>query len=168
MTFLLIGSTCAGILSVFVSGLHWLIKTVVMLCLSVVLAVSVFIFIEPATLGASQWFQQSPWWELLLFLVMLAGMMCRYITAAIEERRDRLRTSTNKRRVRIRFDPWEFSYPLFVSVITFGGVLSAISAKEVSLQNVILSFQTGFFWQTILASRVPTVTQGQRDAAETG
>ena len=43
----------------------------------------------------------------------------------------------------IEFDAWEFSYPLFVSVITFGTLLSQLEGNVLNVANIVLSFQTG-------------------------
>ena len=53
----------------------------------------------------------------------------------------------------MEWDRWEFVYPLLVSVITFGALLGQLEDTVANLPNLILSFQTGFFWQTILADR---------------
>jgi len=155
MTFVAIGLTCAALVTIVLSSYRWPIKVAGSVIFAAALGFLLFFGSGPTILGGPAWFRRSPWWEVVLFVIMLLGMMCRYMTAAIEERRARLRDGVSGRRIKIRFDAWEFSYPLFVSVITFGGVLSAISTEGLNLTNAILSFQTGFFWQTILASRAP-------------
>jgi hypothetical protein len=155
MTFLIIGLTCAAFVSALASSLSWPLKAVATMLAAAALALVLYLHAGVTTLGGQEWLERSPWWELLLFVVMLLGMVCRYMTAAIEERRSRLRAGESRRRARIKLDAWEFSYPLFVSVITFGGVLSAISTEGFKLTNVIISFQTGFFWQTLLSARTP-------------
>jgi hypothetical protein len=47
-------------------------------------------------------------------------------------------------------DPWDFSRPFLVSVATFGGLLSQIGDRRLDWATLALSFQTGFFWQTLL------------------
>ena len=49
---------------------------------------------------------------------------------------------------------WDLAQPFFVSLITFG-VLVGRQENQTLLTNLLLGFETGFFWQTILASRSP-------------
>jgi len=95
---------------------------------------------------------------MILFVSMLIGMAVRYFTKAIEERRDKLikwRTSgSGGKRPTLEIDKGEFAYPLLLSAITFGALLSQLKSDQVTLENVLLSFQTGFFWQTLLAAKL--------------
>jgi small-conductance mechanosensitive channel len=112
----------------------------------------------PDTLGSNDWLQQSPTSELLLFGTMLVGMVASYFTKQIEQRRTRIeekRRTGDVSPTSLEFDFWEFSYPMLVSVITFGAILESVGGKPVMLSSVILSFQTGFFWQTVLARSTP-------------
>lgn len=110
------------------------------------------------TLGSHErWYTDSPGRETVLFVFMLFGMIVRYFTKAIEDRRGKISEMKKKgerfRKPRLEFDVWEFSYPLMISVITFGALLSQIGEAAPTLSNMTLSFQTGFFWQTILAAK---------------
>jgi hypothetical protein len=120
----------------------------------------VFAFINapPGTLGKGVSFQELPIAEGLLFVTMLFGMVASYLTKQIEQRRNRIeekRKRADTSSTPLEFDIWEFTYPMLVSVITFGIILQSIGEKAVDLPSVILSFQTGFFWQTVLARSVP-------------
>ena len=118
------------------------------------LGTTVAVVNEPEFLGPSRsWFDLSPWRDLLLFTALLAGMAARSMTEAIERRRlviEAARVSGKKvHNPRLKLDPWEFSYPLFVSVVVFEGVRQA-TGNASTLTALLLSFQNGFFWQTIL------------------
>jgi uncharacterized membrane protein YbhN (UPF0104 family) len=119
----------------------------------------------PITLSKEEaWYARSPWLETSLFAFMLAGMASRYLTKAVEERRDKIialkKQGSRFKKPKIEFDIWEFSYPLFVSGVTYGALLTQIKSRTLSLANATLSFQTGFFWQTVLAIRQ------ERDSAQ--
>ncbi|MBN2286673.1 MAG: hypothetical protein JXI43_09520 [Tissierellales bacterium] len=109
-------------------------------------------------LGNTSWYNTPPYVQILFFILMLLGMGVRYMTKAIEERRVKISALRKKHgdkkfeKPELEFDVWEFSYPFFFSVITFGLLLKQMDAKTLTLtiSNTILSFQTGFFWQTIL------------------
>jgi hypothetical protein len=102
------------------------------------------------------WYDNTPVREIILFVVMLLGTVARYITKAIEERRTKIlalrETGKPFEKPGLEWDTWEFSYPLFVSIVTFGALLSQVKEPSLSLASIVLGFQTGFFWQTILAS----------------
>ncbi|MGY8669297.1 hypothetical protein Q3C01_44145 [Bradyrhizobium sp. UFLA05-109] len=122
-------------------------------------AILLFILSPPATLAGATWYKESPVGEILLFVVMLIGMMASYLTKQIEARRVRMEEKKkvgDVSRTGLNFDLWEFTYPMLVSVITFGAVLQGVGTKAIDVQAVILSFQTGFFWQTILARSKPS------------
>ena len=156
------GTTLAAVIWVL-QRQHWRLSLRVLVCfgLSALLgAVYVFGVIVNATqmLGKEvPWYNTSPWCEIIFYVLMVMGMAARYITRAIQNRQAqiaRLREQeTPYVKPPLEFDAWEFSYPLFISVITFGALISQIQERSLSVTNATLSFQTGFFWQTLLAAR---------------
>jgi hypothetical protein len=143
-------------------GLSWIVRGPAGAALLLACALVMYLNTGPETLSDSTWYDVSPSRELLLFALMSAGMACRYLTRQIERRSEKIRklerASGEFDKPRIEFDAWEFSYPFFVSVVTFAAVLSQIQGEHLGLADVILSFQTGFFWQTVLASRANAST----------
>jgi hypothetical protein len=109
---------------------------------------------DTSYLGEESWYDASPWREIIFLLLMLIGMASRYFTHAIEQRREEVKRlkaeGQDASKVRLQFDVWEFSYPLFFAVVTFGGLLGQIQDGGVTLTHLVLSFQTGFFWQTLI------------------
>lgn len=121
----------------------------------------VFYLFKPVFLGDEVWYNQTPYIETIFFFLMLFGMASRYLTKSIEDRREKILRSKEKNKsiqeiqaIKLEFDLWEFSYPFFFSVITFGLLLKQIDIAEITTSNVILSFQTGFFWQTVLKKEI--------------
>jgi hypothetical protein len=116
------------------------------------------ILAEGNFLGATAWYDRSPYKEICFLLFMLVGMVVRYLASAIEERRATIKefekNGQRDAKVKLRFDAWEFSYPLLFSVVTFGGLLTQIKDGNISAANLILSFQNGFFWQSLLKKSV--------------
>lgn len=88
--------------------------------------------------GSSQVFMQLPWLEIGLYLVMLAGMVAKYIFDAIG--------NENK----IVFQKWQFIKPLLVSPIVFGFIYSNLGEQSSPLLLLVFSFQNGFFWHSVL------------------
>ena len=105
-------------------------------------------------LGEVAWYDRFPYREIILFLIMLTGMVARTLTLAIERRRKVIAQLSEGgaqfEKPGLDLDVWEFSYPFLVSVLTFGGLLSQIGDEQLSLLVLVLAFQTGFFWQTVL------------------
>lgn len=109
-------------------------------------------------LGPERWYSSSPYREIIFFLLMMLGMAARYLTGVIEERRERIRSLVHEGRdvsnIKPRFDAWEFVYPMLFSVVTYGGLITQIG-DGLTTANVVLCFQTGFFWQTVLKRESP-------------
>ncbi|MCI5148331.1 MAG: hypothetical protein D3916_02860 [Candidatus Electrothrix sp. MAN1_4] len=111
-------------------------------------------------LGSESWYNISPYREIIYFIIMILGMSARYITNAIEVRREKiikLKKSSKynkKSKVKLDLDVYEFSYPFFFSIITFGMLLKQIEAETITVSSVVLSFQNGFFWQTVLKKEI--------------
>lgn len=144
---------------------HWNGLLKALCCAVLVAAAALLVFLEatPRTLGAEKWYSSGPYPDLCFFVFMLIGMAARYFTKAIEVRREKIaaleKAGAALAKPGIDFDIWEFSYPLFVSVVTFGALLTQVKGDGLSLGNIILSFQTGFFWQTILATKQSKASQ---------
>jgi len=85
----------------------------------------------------------TPYRELALYACMLLGMCARFLNIAIEKRK----THPEKK---FEIDLFELAQPFLVSGITFGSVLAATSKTEVTIETVIIAFETGFCWQTVL------------------
>jgi hypothetical protein len=101
----------------------------------------------PAALGPEiSWADTSPFRELILFALMLLGMVARVLSVAIEHRKG---LDETKRGV-VTVDRWDFVYPMLLAIPTFAALLSQTRTETLTVANIALAFQTGFFWQTIL------------------
>ena len=106
-------------------------------------------------LGPEAWYEVSPVRELLLFLLMGAGMLARLISQAIEVRREIKLRNPDKPPPKLELDHWELLYPFLSSVVCFGALIEATSGRSFDLVLAILAFQNGFFWQTVFATAKP-------------
>lgn len=104
--------------------------------------------------GDTPWYDQTPFREMALYIVMLVGMFARTISRAIEVRTERSKQLSKQGmppdKPALDIDWWDLAYPFFFSVITFGTLISQVEQKRLSLIILVLAFQTGFFWQTVL------------------
>jgi len=123
------------------------------------LAIAMFVAGENTFLGEVAWYDETPAREVILFLLMLAGMAARSLSVAIEERRqEAMKLGTAGQPVAsvpLRIDVWELFYPMLFSVITFGALLSQVGDGTLNVAAVVLAFQTGFFWQTVIKEHGP-------------
>jgi hypothetical protein len=124
-------------------------------------AVGALIFIGSAgnvkTMGANDWWQQPLWRNLLLYLVMFAGMMFRVVSDQLDAWRQHNAQPGVRKRRRPRFDFWDFVTPVIPSLALFQGVLWLADKNELNMQLCIASFQNGFFWHALLAKTKQTV-----------
>jgi hypothetical protein len=142
------------------------LKLIAVFILVGVTLIGTYIAQPPVTLdGNEKWYSSTPYREALLFLLMLCGMAARYLSRTIEDRRIKViaaaKTGDHKR-VGLDFDLWEFVYPMLVSVISFGALLNQLESDRLTLASVIMSFQTGFFWQTILSRTEQSIASQAR------
>ena len=111
---------------------------------------------EETFLSSTPWYQESPWKEGILLFAMVLGMAARSLDQAIELRRERISEleksegESLEEKPKLTLDPWDFSRPFLVALPTFGALLSQVDGEVLSWMLVVLAFQTGFFWQTIL------------------
>ncbi len=162
MTFLLLGVPVALLIWTLGSGgpRAWWLRWTLRLTAVALLAVGIVVSRGPIMLSDVSWFDRSPWKESVLLLTMLAGMAARSLDQAIEIRSQRiaqLRAAGKlRRKPKLRLDRWEFSRPFLVALPTFGGLLGQIGAQALGWVLVVLAFQTGFFWQTVLTKSDPS------------
>ena len=134
------------------------VRAALALGIAVIVVGSAWLMAGPETRGTSAWYESTPGLQIVLFLLMIVGMASRYITKAIELRKERIaefrKSGAPFVKPNLEFDVWEFSYPMFLSVVTYGALLAQIKEPTLTLSNCVLSYQTGFFWQTIAADKI--------------
>jgi hypothetical protein len=149
ISFLVVGLLLTGLLAILTKRR---ISQLIRVATIVVIAIVVYgltVIEGPVHLGEQlPWYQASPYREIILFVFMIFGMMARVLSAAIEERRNRMRDGTQAPGLNLDF--WESTYPLLFSVITFGALLTQVGDNNLGVTVIVLAFQTGFFWQTII------------------
>ncbi|WP_171236315.1 hypothetical protein [Ruegeria sp. HKCCA6837] len=102
-------------------------------------------------LSGDSWFERSPVREMILFALMGLGMIARMISLAIEERSaKRAKLEAGEATPDLRIDGWDILYPFLSSSICFGALTETVSSMVMSLPVLLLAFQNGFFWQTVL------------------
>lgn len=149
--FLFIAVLAGAALGLVRSHISTVVKMILLTMLALVAVVLVYWTSPQRHLGVFAWYQQTPWREGILFSLMLAGMTSRVLAVAIETRRRRIHHNANGAN-RLGVDIWDLFYPLLFSAMTFGVVLANVGDRVLDWSTVILAYQNGFFWQTILKS----------------
>lgn len=118
----------------------------------VILLILFFIFLmwlfKVDTRSASIWFNNSPYKQLIALFFILLGMSAKVIFNGIEERKKKI--SNGIKNPPVKIDKWDFFKPFIVSFIVFGVFWNKYGHEILTLNYLIISFQNGFFWQTIL------------------
>jgi len=158
LIFIIIGSLLSLFIWIFQNKFSYLTKSIFSSILLFFLTLFIFFNIENTFLSEEEWYNQNIVREVILFVVMLMGMSARYITKLIEQRQEKIQSLKKKKEVfdkpKLEFDIWEFSYPMFISVITFGLLLKHLESNSITTTNIVISFQNGFFWQALLKKEV--------------
>lgn len=102
----------------------------------------------PIRSDGKPWFDTSPYKQLIALALMLGGMVAKYLFDLIQERRKK--KEQGEPNPRLEFDKWNFLRPFIVSFIVFGSFWQLHGNESLSLGWLVISFQNGFFWQTIL------------------
>ncbi len=159
--FVVLGCLIASLIWIFQRRVRFPLAIMIVLTSIIVMAIFLvgYFTIEPITLSEKPWYNTSPYLEVTIFLLMIFGMISRYFAKAIEERREKIiilrkKEGDNVEKPGIEFDAWEFAYPMFFSVITYGLLIVDMKDPSLSLSNAVLSFQTGFLWQTLVSKRL--------------
>ena len=102
-----------------------------------------------------EWYKLAPWKHLILFASMVVGMMTNYLYEYIQ-----LRIKAKEAKESGELIPlvqvfiWEkLILPLFTSVLIFGYFWSKSGEENFSLNLILIAYQNGFFWQTILSKK---------------
>jgi hypothetical protein len=169
LEFIVIGAIGAALFvgSVYVIGVKGraLSQQICLVAVAIVLAavtsagVSLLITSQfPLELGPeSSVFDLIDWKLVIAYGFMLIGMAAGYFNKLINDRGAKISEMKQKgidgALPGIEFDAWDFVQPVLVSVITFGAILTKLQVIDV-VNAILLGFETGFFWQTVMSKRV--------------
>lgn len=104
-------------------------------------------------LSDDSWYDVSPAREIILFAFMGLGMLARMLSLAIEDRSARrAKMKLNQEVPNIHLDGWDLLYPFLSSSICFGALVETVESMTMSIAVLVLAFQNGFFWQTVLGA----------------
>jgi 4-amino-4-deoxy-L-arabinose transferase-like glycosyltransferase len=101
----------------FIQRKNW--HTAIRMVLSVITfflaLLHLYIIAESLFLDQEFWYNRSPIREIIFFIIMLLGMVARYVSRAIEKRREQVeglrKAGVDFEKPKLEWDVWEFSYP---------------------------------------------------------
>jgi len=134
-----------GLIAVLCVRLVWRPNTQIIFILTVItigfafyLFIDTFFFRDIDTIHKGFNLKALPWFEVILYFVMLLGMAAKYFYDAIGE------GST------LNFQKWQLIKPMLVSPIVFAAIYGMFAEESSRVLLLTFSFQNGFFWKTVL------------------
>ena len=99
------------------------------------------------------WYEDTPWKQIIALSLTILGMAAKYLYDVIEERRHS--RSSRSSPPPLNIDVWEFILPFLVSFIVFGAFWNAHGDQTIDVTWLVITFQNGFFWQTVMSGAGP-------------
>ncbi len=124
--------------SVVVAGVSWLLWRLVMMHLD-----EATVNFHHLIRGTSSESTNLPVWTgAAYFGAMVAGMAAHTVWLMLPK---------IKGSHPLSFDRWQFVRPALVAPIIFLAVWKTVGSQPLGVEPILLSFQNGFFWQTVLS-----------------
>lgn len=86
----------------------------------------------------------APWQGIVYFCAMVAGMAAHTTWEFLPK---------SRRAKPIAFDKWQYVRPALVAPMIFLAVWKIVGIQPFGIESILLSFQNGFFWQTVMSKR---------------
>ena len=143
MVYLMLSVT--GVISVLLLKTRWsfgrqLVFVVGILLSGTVAYIALDFANRPEVIEKGTWdiLEAIPWLEVSLYLVMIVGMVAKYLY-------DTINTGNE-----VSLQKWQFIKPICVSPIIFASVYAVVGKESSVVLLLLFAFQNGFFWQSIL------------------
>jgi hypothetical protein len=119
-------------------------------------SVATFFWYPSVHLGSSNWWERTPWKQIVIYILMMAGIWCSILNKAILDRKKKRRKPREKESaegIPLEIDRWDFIRPLLVSWCTYSFLYSQIGEGILDFANIVLIIQTGFCAETVVGKR---------------
>jgi len=126
-----------------------IIKIVLLLLLAVLVSIAFLIWAGPPVRSPDQsWYEIAPWRQILLITTTLFGMVSNYL---LEYFQARIKAKESKGKVKMPKFVWEkIALPFIIAILVFGYFWEQHGKEPMNFAIMLISFQNGFFWQTVL------------------
>jgi hypothetical protein len=94
--------------------------------------------------GATSGGSPAPWQGVVYFVTMVAGMAAHTTWQFLPQ---------SQRAKPVAFDKWQYVRPALVAPMIFLAVWKIVGVQPFGIESILLSFQNGFFWQTVMSKR---------------
>jgi hypothetical protein len=118
------------------------IRVILIVLCCLMFSITAFFWYPETHLGTVNWWEEAPWKQTIMYILMILGMELSVLNKAIEKRKNIGST--------LKIDKWNLLRPLLLSWITYGVLNSQIGDGSLNVASVILSIQTGFVWETVV------------------
>ena len=119
--------------------------------LMVLMAIALYQFFSTTPIVRSpdqSWYEITPWKQITLIVGTLFGMIINYL---LEYFQARIRAKESEKKQKMPKFIWEkIALPFIVAVLVFGYFWEQHGKEPISVSILLISFQNGFFWQTVL------------------
>lgn len=93
------------------------------------------------------WYEITPWKQIVLVISTLFGMISNYLLEYFQARID-TKKSGGKRMPKFIWE--KIALPFIVAILVFGYFWEQHGKEPINVRIMLISFQNGFFWQTVL------------------
>ncbi|MBN2092727.1 hypothetical protein JW964_24105 [candidate division KSB1 bacterium] len=150
--YLFIGMLLGFLLIIFIFNrkFHWALRILLLFFLVILSGFFLLAFdIAPPVRGEEEcWHQIAPWKHIILLIVMLLGMITNYFFEFLQAR---IKAKESAGQAKLPKFIWEkLVLPLLIAGILFGYFWGQHGKEPMGLAIIFISYQNGFFWQTIL------------------
>lgn len=101
----------------------------------------------PSQLGTSPSMQETLALALLYWFLSASGVVLGILFSKLEATADKKLKLTHLRSI---FQSAEMIRGLIASVLVFGGAYAVVGSGEISIEKIMLAFQNGFFWRSVM------------------
>lgn len=121
---------------------YFIITITLLLGLFIYYACTLFLISEGSTTkGGQSFLTEIPWFQISLYFAMILGMIAKYFFDIFDKGKT----------TKITIQKLQLIKPLLVSPVVFGVVYASTNEATSDFSLLIIAFQNGFFWQTLLA-----------------
>ena len=126
-----------------------LLKKMIGVIVFLVIYMGFFYFVYGVdTLSGDVWYKDSPFKEIILFIIMSIGMIFSVINKAIDNRPSKNKGGEYSNKIYI--EKYSLLKPFLFSVMVFGALMTQVGEQGLALSTITMAFQTGFFWPAVL------------------
>jgi len=148
MSYFALSIVALVLMLVLVTRISWFWRFCAVLAITAVTWFAFYVLEVTVRAPNAPWYEDTPWKQIIALSLTILGMAAKYLHDVIVERRHSKSAGSSPPPLNI--DVWEFILPFLVSFIVFGSFWNAQGDQTIDVMWLVISFQNGFFWQTVI------------------